>query len=354
MRQTIVQQTIVRQTITRQTSRAIFSLLSIGVILCGSALAADSQLMNLVMPDAKILAGVNATSTRISPLGQFVLAKIAVMIPDQQKLIAATGFNPFQDVSEVLAATTANTTAPGGLIMARGNFPVDKIVAALSSGSGQGPQVSTYGGATLITITNSESKLAHGAAFLGTSIAIAGDLASVKAAIDRSTGANSLDPALAVKVNALSSTEDEWLVSTAPIASLIPANAPIDTANGPVAQVLPLLKSIQSFSGGVKLADNVVITGEAVTSDPKNAQALSAVVKLGMTLLTSVTSSGKNAQLGDLAQLLQTMQLSTDGAALDFSLSIPEAQIENLLNSAHAVKTAAAVNPVRAEIHNGN
>jgi len=44
-----------------------------------AASAADSQLMSMVMPDAKILAGVNAGSTRISPFGQFIIAKVAML-----------------------------------------------------------------------------------------------------------------------------------------------------------------------------------------------------------------------------------------------------------------------------------
>ena len=40
----------------------------LGLLLSGTAFAADPQLMNLVMPDAKILAGVNATSARSARL----------------------------------------------------------------------------------------------------------------------------------------------------------------------------------------------------------------------------------------------------------------------------------------------
>jgi hypothetical protein len=112
-----------------------------------------------------------------------------------------------------------------------------------------------------------------------------------------------------------------------------------------VAQVLPLFKSIQSFSGGLKLADNVVFTGEAVTNDPKNAEALNAVIRLGMTLLGSMTADGKNAQLATAVQLLQTLQLSTNGPVLNLSLSIPETQIEALVNSVPAhVKVARLQN----------
>src|SRR5277367_3094132 len=94
-----------------------------------SAFAADPELMNLVMPDAKILAGANATTTKISPFGQFVLSKIALLGEEPQKFIAATGFDPLRDVSEVLAATAADPASHSGLLLVRGTFNVDKISA---------------------------------------------------------------------------------------------------------------------------------------------------------------------------------------------------------------------------------
>jgi hypothetical protein len=294
----------------------------------GAAFAADPQLLNLVMPDAKVLAGVNATSVDSSPLGQFILAKIGGQIPPN--FIAATGFNPLQDVSEILTASVADPANPSGLLLARGTFPVDKITAVLTGASGKW-QLTTYGGATLINTTNPKAKVTFAVAFLGNSIAVAGDLASVKAAIDRSTGQNSIDPALATIVNQLSANEDEWLVSSTSVASLIPANAvPSGATTGPAATLLPMLKSIQSFNGGVKLGDNVAFTGEAVASTPQNAAALQAVVKLGIAL------GAANVPV------LQGLQVSTNGSAVDLSLSVPEAQIENLVNSAPvAVKPVA-------------
>jgi len=322
--------------------RQIAVLLSL--CLSGTAFAADSQLMNLVMPDAKILAGVNAASAVASPLGQFVLTKIGQL---PQGFITATGFNPLQDVSEVLAATAADPSNPGGLVLARGTFPVDKITATLSAGSSNW-QVTTYGGATLMSNTNPKEKVASAVAFIGSSIAVAGDLASVKAAIDRSSGTNSIDPALAVTVNQLSTSEDEWLASSVSIGSLfnantIPGSASAQAATGPAAILLPILQNIQSLNGGVKFGDNVVVTGQAVTNSPQNAAALSAVINLGITLGGSMAANAaKNPQLTDAVQLLQAVQITTNGSAVDVSLSMPEARIEALVNSLPAQTKAVA------------
>lgn len=299
-------------------------------LLCGTAFAADSQLMNLVMPDAKILAGVNVTTSVNSPLGQFLVSKLGLVGGIPQDFITATGFNPLQDVSEILAATSADPSNPAGLVLARGTFPVDKLGTLLAGNKSW--QVTTYGGATLVSTTNPKQKVAQAVAFIGNSIAVAGDLPSVKAAIDRSTGVNSIDPALTITVNQLSGSEDEWLASAASVGSLLPANAAAgaSTTPNPIATtVLPLLKNIQTFNGGVKFGDMVAITGEAVTNSPQNAAALNAVIKLGMML---AGSAGANAAAA--TQVLQALQVTTNGPAVDLSLSIPEAQIESLVNSA--------------------
>lgn len=332
----------------------------LGILVCGTAFAADSQLMNLVMPDAKILAGVNASTAISSPLGQFLLSKLGQSGQMPTGLLAAIGFNPLQDVTEILAATAADPSNPGGLIMARGTFPVDGISALLTAKSNGKWDVTTYGGATLISSTSLAAKVQHAMAFLGTSIALGGDLASVKAAIDRSTGSNSIDPALAVTVNQLSASEDEWLASSISIGSLLPAKIPSATpGTNPIATLLPLLKNVQSFNGGVKFGDTVAVTGEAVTSSSQNAAALDAVIKLGMLMAGSASANAAgNPQIAAAIQLLQTLQVSANGPAVDLVLSIPEAQIESIVNSRPAV--IAGVQPLpepRRELpaaHNGN
>jgi hypothetical protein len=313
----------------------------LGLFVTGAtAFAADPQLLNMVMPDAKVLAGVNATSARISPFGQFVISKLGMLGQEPQKFIAATGFNPLQDVSEVLIASAADPTHPGGLLLARGNFNVDKIAAA-ASGNGAA-QVQTYNAGTLIevpVVANGQQLTTHAVAFIGNSIAIAGDLPSVKAAIDRNGTANSIDTALALKVRDLSAAGDEWLVSATSIASLLPPNAGAG-ASGPAAQVLPLLKNIQSFSGGVKFGDTVQVTGQAVTTDPSNAAALNAVIRLAVSL-ASVNTPANNPELATVLQWLQGVQVTTADAAVNVALAIPETQIETLVNSLPAHRAAA-------------
>lgn len=344
-----------------------------GLLVSTSAFAADSQLLNLVMPDAKVIGGVNVTAAKISPMGQYVLTQITAQGgEDLNEFITETGFDPRQDVTEILVASAGNQQQ--GLVLARGTFDVAKISAMLSKDAKQ--QTQQYGGASLIVFAVND-KPSHAVAFLGDSIAIAGDVSSVKAAIDRSTGANSINPALATRVQQLSTTQDAWTVTLSSLSSLMPGlgiwggtgnPAPGNTAGstagrepahrdpsnrqatpgsgprgrdphgdspsasgrieaGPGAATFQLVKDIQESSGGVKFGANIEITAQVVTSDPKNATALGDMIRM----LAGLAMLVKGPEATSMAGLLQTLQVTATGTTVNIGLSIPEAQAESLL-----------------------
>ncbi len=300
-----------------------------------TAFGADPRLLNLVMPDATTLAGANITNAEITPFGQYILTQVTSSVNDElQTFVTTTGFDPRRDVSEILAASSGNTTAPSGLVLAIGNFNVPQITAAITA-KAPTQAVQTYNGATIIS--GMKDKSSFSVAFLGTNIAILGDTASVKAAIDRSPAANSISPALAVQVQTLSNTEDAWVVTTTPLMSLIPglgatpAAPATGTAPAPVSPFAGMFSSTQGSSGGVKFGANVQITGEVLTTDAASATSLANVLQA----LVSIASmaGGQNPQIATIAQILQGMKVTADGAAINVALSVPETQVEAILNS---------------------
>ncbi len=298
------------------------ALLAVAFLTGLPALALDSQLLNLVMPDARVMAGMNVTNARNSAFGQFILRQIPAGEQSLDNLISVTGFDPRQDLTEILMASAAQQGSKSALVLARGTFDVAKITAAL-----KGQQAQTYDGATLILPANAKNNGA--VAFLNGSIAIAGDAASVKAALDRQNNANSVDAGLAAKAQALSNAEDAWSVSIASLGSLLPAGAAATTSSN---QITGILKDVQSSSGGVKFTnDTVNITGQAIADTPQNAGALGDVIRLIVTLVSS--NSSANAQSAAAAQLLQSLQITTEGNAVNLALSVPESQLEAFLTT---------------------
>jgi len=280
--------------------------------LAGALPAADPTLLNLVDPGAKVLAGVNVQQAKGTLFGQYVLNQIESSNTEMQQLIALTGFDPTRDVSEFLVASTGAPET--GLALALGSFDAAKITAAASL---KGAVSEAYNGVTILE----DPKQTHGVAFLGSTTAVAGDVASVKGAIDRQKNAQPLTSSVLVKINELSASQDAWALTTVPPSSLAPpAAAP---HNG---QIPPAFQSVQSASGGVKFGANVVFTGQAQTDTAQNATTLGDMVKLLISLAQMNASQNPQA-----AQLAQQVQVTASGNVVTVSLSLPQDQFQQLV-----------------------
>ena len=93
---------------------------------------------------------------------------------------------------------------------------------------------------------------------------------------------------------------------------------------------MPILQSIQSFSGGLNFAANIQLSAQAVTNSPQNGAALGAVLQLGLNLLSMAAPN--NAKVPPLTQFAQTVKITPNGPAVSISASITEAQAEALVN----------------------
>ena len=67
--------------------------------------AVDPGLLRLVMPDAKVIAGLQVRETKNSVFGQYVLSHMQIEDAGFKKFIAQTGFDPRRDVTEILMAS---------------------------------------------------------------------------------------------------------------------------------------------------------------------------------------------------------------------------------------------------------
>ncbi|HEY4086853.1 MAG TPA: hypothetical protein VGM43_12990 [Bryobacteraceae bacterium] len=322
--------------------------LALSALLCAGANGADPRLMNLVMPDASTLAGVNVTNAEITPFGQYVLNQLTLSANDRlQQFITATGFDPRHDVTEILAATSGSLDKPNGLVMALGTFNVDQLTAALTAKS-SGASTQDYNGAKLV-LGAAENQHQEAIGFMGNSVAILGDVDSVKAAIDRSSDANSINPALATQVQNLSLNNDAWAVTTNSITALMPglSGAPGAAAAGGAAglsQMAQMFKGIVGSNGGIKFGDMVVITGQAVTVDAPTAKSLADVVQ-AIASIAAMAGAGNDPNVAALAQLMQGLKVTADGVNVNITLSVPEAQLEAVINQMKKPHTAPAARP---------
>src|SRR2546425_10346323 len=85
--------------------------------MAGVASAADPQLLKLVMPDAKVVSGIDFNHVKTTPFGQFVLAQAPVGDSHFREFVTATGFDPLQDIHEIVMASPADAQSKSGLLL---------------------------------------------------------------------------------------------------------------------------------------------------------------------------------------------------------------------------------------------
>lgn len=298
-------------------------------LLCASVVlqAADPQLLNMVPPDAKVLAGVNVDQARSSPLGQFLLASMPTD-PSLLQFIAVSGFDPRRDLHEILVAATAPDKSAAHLFLAKGSFNVERLLSMVPKTQPLTEQL--YNGTRIFTHGKEAAGTGMAAmffAFPDSNTAVAGDLASVQGALDRRGQSSTLDASLIQRIATLSSTLDAWALSALPFSSLSPMGVSPAGPNSKSLMSSELLNKIQQTSGGIKFGDQVHLIGEAVTGDAKDATALGDVIKF----LVMMVQNQAPAEAAPAVALIKNLNVVADGTTLRMDLAIAESQIETLI-----------------------
>src|ERR1019366_5698331 len=304
----------------------------------GALSAADPQLLNLVMPDAKVLAGVNVEQAKGTQFGQYVLNQLQTQDAQMQQLVTLTGFDPRRDVRELLVASDGTPGSKTGLALAKGTFDVAKITTAAALA---GVATEVYSG---FTILKDPKKQEAGIAFLDATTVAAGDIANVKGAIDRLKTPQPLPAAVAVKVNQWSNSQDAWGITTVPPASLAPTTGKPGTLSGPIVNAG---QNVQAAAGGVKFGAQVVFSGEAQCDTAQNATTLGDVVKLLINLAQMQAGQDPTA-----AALIKSVSVTTSGKWVAISASLPEDVFQQMLQPhAHAKMGMGMQRKRRSEEH---
>lgn len=284
------------------------------------SMAADSGLLSLAPGNTKVVMGLHVDRSVNSPFGQFLMKQMQKDDSDFQKFVTATGFDPRRDLTEVITVTSADQKGHG-LVLARGTFDLGKIQAAATQ---QGAAFTNYKDVQVIT---GKSGNDGWIAFLDSRTALVGDSGSVKAAIDRRGGASALDFKLSSKVQDVSNRYDAWMVSTAPMSNFA-GKMPDPQMNGALKG--DMIQGIEMASGGIQFGSNIQIAGEAVTRSDKDASALVDVVKF---LAGMVQLNRDKPEVSNLASILDSLTLKSSGNTMSLSLTVPEPQLEQLIQT---------------------
>lgn len=316
-----------------------FPLFALSFFLIASAQpglrAADPAMLNLVMPDAKMVTGVDVERTRTSPFGQYFIQQMAGKDSSLDKFTRMTGFDPRKDIFEIVVASTDTGAAlragAGSVVIVRGAFDPSKLMQLATA---HGGSVASYNGTQVFE--TQKGAAATWVGFLG-NLLVAGPQAGVKSAIDRYRSAKKADALLATRVQAASLKHDAWFLTTVSPSAL--AGSLSSNPNVKGAMTGDLVQGIESVTAGVKFGANVILSGEALARSDKDASALVDVLKFFAAMAQS--NGSKSGPMG----LLDAVQMNAEGRTVKFSLTTPEQEFEKLFGSGmmNRVKSRAGV-----------
>ncbi|HYL84725.1 MAG TPA: hypothetical protein VE263_10865 [Candidatus Angelobacter sp.] len=311
-------------------SRRLFAT---SLVFSAIAGAADPTLLNLVMPNARVVVGIHLERIMASPIGQQMDAQIRNSNPEIRQIFEGTGFDPARDLKEVVIAATGREKNGPSLVLVRGSLDLAKIAAFSST---QGVPPTNYEGVPVMMQRGAQDSAF---ALMDNSIAIFGGIESVHQAIRRRASGAAFDGELAAKVAALSRRYDAWVISTVPLTEMA---SRAKASN--LQQVSDLVNSIQEISGGMRFSPDMEIAADLVTHSEKDA----ASVRDAMRFFASMLSNQQN----NPGLKADALKVTLDARTVRISLHITEEQLKkmNELQMARRARQPVAPRPANSDV----
>ena len=212
-----------------------------------------------------------------------------------------------------------------GLALAKGTFDASKITAfAIFAGRG-------HRGLTRASRFSKNRRRWREWHFLDATTVAAGDIASVKGAIDRTMTPQSLPATVALKVNQWSNSQDAWAISTVPPSSL----ASTSKTGAPQNPMVNAGQNVVAAGGGVKFGANVVFSGEAQCDTTQNATTLGDVFKLLINMAQMQAAQDPTA-----AALIKSVSVTVSGNLVKVMASLPQDTFQNMIAPQRKIRVA--------------
>src|SRR5579862_8202984 len=310
-----------RSNATRRLSvRIARKLITSLVLLTPLALAAEASLADLIMPDARVVLGIDIARLRTSPLLPSFSEGVRGANPEMQKLMQAAGFDPLRDLEQILFASPGTGKNPPALLVARGTFDAARL---RSFAEAAGSKILDWHGVPILTDPEKES----GAFALLDDMILAGNLDQIKAAIGRRGQGMVLNTEMAMRITDLSRRYDAWLVSIAPVATMadnLPADAKIDGINN-----LEMLRSIDQFSLGLSMNTDFTLAAELVAKNGKAAGMLADAIQM----VLAMAKEGAKDQPAAMAAL-HNLTFGVDENVVHLGVTVPMADVQKAVQEA--------------------
>ena len=263
-------------------------------------------LTDLLPPDTKAVFGIRVHNLPISSIAQTLSAQAHAATAGLFKAAPLDGIDLLRDIDEVLLASTGMGQNPPSIVVVTGRFDV----ARLAEGANRYHDVPYFAG---------EVAPNSAVALLGNGVAILGDAALVRAAVDQRGSKVRIDPALNDRITSMRQRYDIWGLGERPEGIVAPmADAKI-------------LESIDRFQFGMQLASGLELNAEIHARSPQDAEKLNGT--LGM--IAAMVKGQQTSENGS------KFDLQVDGGTLKLTVFIPDAELK-------AIAEASVLSPVSA------
>lgn len=302
----------------------------LGGFLCAGAVGAQVRLLDLVMPDARFLAGVDIERVRASRIAQELWAQLQGRERELAELTRQTGFDPLRDLSEVLIAS-AGGTKPSVLFIARGAFDRTDL-AQVARGRISGRE--TYQGVEILLAEEKEGE-PMALAFLDPKLLVAGDPASVRGAIARRGRGGLPAGEMRRQAEQLMARFDAWGFSVVPVEELA-----VRASNEQLSGILAgdLMKAVEQVGGGVRLGQAIELELRTVSRSEKEAADLANALRFFAGML----------QAREPAAGSYIRELGVEGRTMKLAMTIPEAEVRRMMSMLTVRAEGRAEKPARS------
>src|SRR5436190_1605638 len=164
------------------------------VLIAPLAAAADPALLDYLMPDARLVVGIDIEHMRSSPFNARFSEGVQSANPELRKLMDAAGFDPMRDLQEIVFASPGIGKNPPALLVARGTFDVARLRAFAQLA---GSKISEIDGVPVLSDPDKDT----GTFALLDNVILAGNRDQVKAAIERRGRGRILNTEIATRIS---------------------------------------------------------------------------------------------------------------------------------------------------------
>ena len=290
----------------------------------------DRELLALVPAGAQSVAAIDVTDSQASAFGQHLLNRLNATDDQFQELKRQTGFDPTRDLQSILFAgfgSDANQKQGSFAVLARGIFDTSRIKTAAKANHSSIRNYHSFE----VVVNGAEDTHVTGLAFPSSDVAVFGDLPTVEAILDSAGAPSALDRNFEQEIERAGAKNDAWFVSHGGAGSF--GNRFRMNTGQPAAEA-KAFDSVLLCSGGVRFADTVDATFDAVARSPQDATSLADVVRFGASMVQMERQ--KDGRAAILGSALDKMNLQTSGDTVHLSFSLPEKDLEQLADSGPA------------------